>query len=94
MRLCYAVCQAVGVHGWVCKVFTVSRVASRRATAVPAFSPPDSPLFQFPLAYKVWLVLLFDYNACVQSIASASLAAYVLGFLPHTLIFISVSAGC
>ena len=79
---------------FICGALFAHKVSGRRATAVPAFSPPDSPLFQFPLAYKVWLVLLFDYNACVQPIASASLAAYVLGFLPHTLIFISVSAGC
>ena len=78
----------------VYKVFSVSKLASRGATAVPAFSPPDSPLFQFPFACRVWLVPLFDYDACVQPITSASLAAYMLGFLPHTLIFISVSAGC
>ena len=62
-------------------ILFANNISSRRETAVPAFSPPDSPLFQFPFAYKVWLVLPFDYNACVQPIASASLAAYMLGFL-------------
>ena len=52
----------------VCKISIAHNVSSRRETAVPAFSPPDSPLSQFPFAYKVWLVLPFDYNACVQPI--------------------------
>ena len=33
--------------------FTAHKLASRRETAVPAFSPPDSPLFQFPVARNV-----------------------------------------
>ena len=33
--------------------FTARKRASRRETAVPAFSPPDSPLFQFPVARNV-----------------------------------------
>ena len=34
-------------------LFTAHKLASRRETAVPAFSPPDSPLFQFPVARNV-----------------------------------------
>ena len=94
MVVCCLVCKTAGAHSLVCKISIAHKVASRRETAVPAFSPPAPPLFQFPFAYKVWLVLPFDYNACVQPIASASLAAYMLGFLPPALIFISASAGC
>ncbi|MBR7106858.1 MAG: hypothetical protein IKC89_00440, partial [Lentisphaeria bacterium] len=35
-------------------LFTAHKLASRRETAVPAFSPPDSPLFQFPVARNVF----------------------------------------
>ena len=52
------------------------RQPCRRGTSVPAFPPPDSPLFRLPLANKPDWLFPADYSACVQPITSASLAAY------------------
>ena len=95
MILCFAVCRITGGHFiTINNIVRVYRQPCRRGTAVPAFPPPDSPLCQFPVADKAQLVFPFDYDACVRPIKIGLTRGLLLGFLPPTLNFFSVSAGC
>ena len=74
-------------------LFTAHKLASRRETAVPAFSPPDSPLFQFPVARNVcW------YFPSITAPAFSRLhrltSRLTARLPPPALNFFSASAGC
>ena len=54
MTVGYLVCNAVGVPGNIYKFSIAHKLACRRGTAVPAFPPPDSPLFLLLIAHKLF----------------------------------------
>ena len=54
VAVCCLACKTAGAHGLVCEISIAHNVSSRRETAVPAFSPPDSPLSRLPIAHKLF----------------------------------------
>ena len=73
--MCCFVCKTVGVHGLVCKVSIARGTCQPEGDSRSGFPPAGLPSFPPPTRAQCFLEFSFDYSACVQPIASASLAA-------------------
>ena len=75
-EVCLLACRIAGVPDRQCNAFHRAQTCQPEGDSRSGFLPAGLPSFPVPRRAQRLLVFSFDYSACVQPIASASLAAY------------------